>query len=160
MLRSQFGLACVFAACLFVAAQAQTTRSPARPSGPSLDASRLELIEPLVTEAIARRELPGAVVLAGRGNQILYKRAFGNRSVVPSIEPMTVDTIFDLASLTKVVATTTAVMLLVEDGRLRLTDRVADHVPGFERYGKDRITIRHLLTHTSGLRPDLDLEAP
>ena len=160
MLRSQFGLACVFAACLFVAAQAQTTRSPARPSGPSLDASRLELIEPLVTEAIARRELPGAVVLAGRGNQILYKRAFGNRSVVPSVEPMTVDTIFDLASLTKVVATTTAVMLLVEDGRLRLTDRVADHVPGFERYGKDRITIRHLLTHTSGLRPDLDLEDP
>ena len=71
---------------------------------------------------------------------------------------MTVDTIFDLASLTKVVATTTAVMLLVEDGRLRLSDRVSDHVPGFERYGKDRITIRHLLTHTSGLRPDLDLE--
>jgi len=98
VLRSPFGLACVFAASLFVAAQAQTTRSPARPSGPSLDASRLELIEPLVTEAIARRELPGAVVLAGRGNQILYKRAFGNRSVVPSTEPMTVDTIFDRIS--------------------------------------------------------------
>ncbi len=160
MLRYQLGLSCVFAACLSVAAQAQTSRSPARPSGPGLDASRLQLIEPLVTEAIARRELPGAVVLAGRGNQILYKRAFGNRSVAPSIEPMTVDTIFDLASLTKVVATTTAVMLLVEDGRLRLTDRVADHVPGFERYGKDRITIRHLLTHASGLRPDLDLEDP
>ncbi len=132
--------------------------SPAQPPPAGLDAKRLALIAPLVAEAIARHELPGAVVLAGRGNQILYKRAFGNRAVAPGVEPMTVDTIFDLASLTKVVATTTAVMLLVEDGRLRLSDRVSDHVPGFERYGKDRITIRHLLTHTSGLRPDLDLE--
>lgn len=139
-------------------AHAQALRTAARP--PGLDAKRLALIEPLVTGAIARHELPGAVVLAGRGNQILYKRAFGNRAVKPAVEPMTVDTIFDLASLTKVVATTTAVLLLVEDGRLRLSDRVADHVPGFERYGKDRITVRHLLTHTSGLRPDLDLEEP
>jgi uncharacterized protein YbbC (DUF1343 family)/CubicO group peptidase (beta-lactamase class C family) len=137
----------------------QKPRSSARPPA-GLDAKRLALIEPLVNEAIARHELPGAVVLAGRGNQILYKRAFGNRAVKPAVEPMTVDTIFDLASLTKVVATTTAVMLLVEDGQLRLSDRVSDHVPGFERYGKDRITIRHLLTHTSGLRPDLDLEEP
>ena len=73
---------------------------------------------------------------------------------------MTLDTIFDLASLTKVVATTTAVMQLVEDGQLRLADRVSAYIPGFERYGKDRITIRHLLTHTSGLRPDLELEVP
>ena len=119
------------------------------------------MIEPLVTEAIARRELPGAVVLAGRGNQILYKRAFGNRSVLPSIEPMTVDTIFDLASLTKVVATTTAVMLLVEDGRLRLTDRVADHglvvpkanadyifPPASRIFRKTRSSI-HLVSHHS-----------
>ncbi len=141
-----------------VTPHAQTARSPAQSPPAGLDAKRLALIEPLVAEAIARHELPGAVVLAGRGNQILYKRAFGNRAIAPGVEPMTVDTIFDLASLTKVVATTTAVMLLVEDGRLRLSDRVSDHVPGFERYGKDRITIRHLLTHTSGLRPDLDLE--
>ena len=79
---------------------------------------------------------------------------------MPSVEPMTLDTIFDLASLTKVVATTTAVMQLVEDGRLRLADRVSAYVPGFERYGKDRITIRHLLTHASGLRPDLELAVP
>ena len=69
---------------------------------------------------------------------------------------MTADTIFDAASLTKVVATTTAVMMLIEQGKLRLTDRVALHVPGFERFGKRDITIRHLLTHTSGLRPDLE----
>jgi uncharacterized protein YbbC (DUF1343 family)/CubicO group peptidase (beta-lactamase class C family) len=158
--RHEYGLVCALAAALSVVAHAQGPRAPARPPSSGLEATRLAQIEPLVTEAIARRELAGAVVLAGRGNQVLYKRAFGNRSVAPSAEPMTVDTIFDLASLTKVVATTTAVMLLVEDGRLRLSDRVSDHVPGFERYGKDRITIRHLLTHTSGLRPDLDLEEP
>ena len=70
---------------------------------------------------------------------------------------MTIDTVFDIASLTKVVATTTSVMMLVEQGRLRLNDRVASYIPGFERYGKRDITIRHLLTHVSGLRPDLDL---
>jgi uncharacterized protein YbbC (DUF1343 family)/CubicO group peptidase (beta-lactamase class C family) len=158
--RHERALICTLVAAICVVGHAQAPRAPARPSPSGLDATRLALIEPLVTEAIARRELPGAVVLAGRGNQVLYKRAFGDRAVAPSVEPMTVDTIFDLASLTKVVATTTAVMLLVEDGRLRLSDRVSDHVPGFERYGKDRITIRQLLTHTSGLRPDLDLEEP
>ncbi len=70
---------------------------------------------------------------------------------------MTLDTIFDLASLTKVVATTTSVMMLVEQGRIRLNDRVAAYIPGFERYGKGEITVRHLLTHVSGLRPDVDL---
>ena len=161
MFRIERALVCTLVAALSVTSHAQAPRAPSRPSGATgLDATRLALIEPLVAEAIARHELPGAVVLAGRGSQILYKRAFGNRAVVPAVEPMTVDTIFDLASLTKVVATTTAVMLLVEDGRLRLSDRVSDHVPGFERYGKGRITIRQLLTHTSGLRPDLDLEEP
>ena len=73
---------------------------------------------------------------------------------------MTVDTVFDLASLTKVIATTTAVMSLVEQGRLRLNDPVATHVPGFERYGKGGITVAHLMTHVSGLRPDVDLAEP
>ena len=70
---------------------------------------------------------------------------------------MTLDTIFDLASLTKVVATTPAVMMLVEDGRIRLTDPVATFIPDFRKYGKDRITVRDLLTHMSGLRPDVDV---
>jgi uncharacterized protein YbbC (DUF1343 family)/CubicO group peptidase (beta-lactamase class C family) len=121
------------------------------------DSRRLELIGPLVEEAIGDGKLPGAVVVAGRGDTVLYRRAFGQRSVTPSAEPMTLDTIFDVASLTKVVATTTAVMALVEDGKIRLNDRVSAYITGFERYGKDRITIRHLLTHVSGLRPDLDL---
>ena len=98
------------------------------------------------------------MVLVGRGDAVVYHAAFGRRAVEPSPEPMTEDTIFDLASLTKVVATTTSVMQLVEQGRLRLTDPVARYIPEFGRYRKDTITIRHLLTHTSGLRPDLELE--
>jgi uncharacterized protein YbbC (DUF1343 family) len=115
-------------------------------------------IATLVDDAIARRELPGAVVVVGRGDAIVYHGAFGRRAVEPAPEPMTEDTIFDLASLTKVVATTTSVMTLVEAGRIRLSDPVARFVPDFGRYGKNGITIRHLLTHTSGLRPDLELD--
>ena len=126
-------------------------------SRPLVDARRLDAIEPLIAEAIAEKKLPGAVVLVGHRDRVLYQKAFGNRALVPGVEPMTLDTIFDLASLTKVVATTTSVMMLVEDGRIRLSDRVAAYVPGFERYGKGDITVRHLLTHVSGLRPDVDL---
>src|SRR5689334_20620569 len=103
-------------------------------------------IAPLVDAAIARHDLPGAVVLVGRGDEVRYLRAFGDRAIAPAREAMTEDTIFDLASLTKVVATTTAVMQLVEAGRVRLADPVARFIPGFERYRKDGITIRHLLT--------------
>ena len=123
----------------------------------TVDVRRLDAIEPLVKEAIADKKLPGAVVLVGRGDRILYQKAIGNRALVPAAEPMTLDTIFDLASLTKVVATTTSVMMLVEQGQIRLNDRVAAYIPGFERYGKGEITVRHLLTHVSGLRPDVDL---
>jgi uncharacterized protein YbbC (DUF1343 family)/CubicO group peptidase (beta-lactamase class C family) len=134
------------------------TAAPAEPQGTvTVDVRRHDAIELLVREAIAEKKLPGAVVLVGRGDRILYQKAFGNRALVPAAEPMTVDTIFDLASLTKVVATTTSVMMLVEQGRVRLNDRVAAYVPGFERYGKGDITVRHLLTHVSGLRPDVDL---
>ena len=115
-------------------------------------------IAALVEAAIARHELPGAVVLIGRGDEIVFHRAFGDRAVAPSREAMTEDTIFDVASLTKVVATTTSVMTLVERGRIRLNDPVTQFIPEFGRYGKTGIAIRHLLTHTSGLRPDLELE--
>ena len=115
-------------------------------------------IAPLIDAAIARHELPGAVVLVGRGDRIVYRRAFGRRAIAPSPEPMTDDTIFDLASLTKVVATTTSVMQLVEQGRIRLRDPVAQFIAEFAAHGKNSITILHLLTHTSGLPPDLPLE--
>jgi len=122
------------------------------PQGPSLAA-----FDRVITEAIQEKKLPGAVLLVGKGDQTLVRKAYGSRALVPSAEPMTIDTIFDLASLTKVVATTTAVMQLVEEGAIRLDDRVDMHIPGFGKYGKERITIRQLLTHMSGLRPDLDL---
>ena len=132
---------------------AALTQAPSR----AQSYSDFAAIAPLVDQAISRHELPGAVILVGRGDQIVYQLAFGHRAVQPSPEPMTEDTIFDLASLTKVVATTTSVMQLVESGRLRLADPVTRFLPDFGRYGKDGITIRHLLTHTSGLRPDLEL---
>ena len=144
----------------FVASMALpfAAQSPSPPrAGEAADLKKLDAIEPLVLQAISEKKLPGAVVLIGRGDLTLYQKAIGNRAVAPSPEPMTLDTIFDLASLTKVVATTTSVMILVEEGKIRLNDRVASFIPGFERYGKGEITIRHLMTHVSGLRPDVDL---
>jgi uncharacterized protein YbbC (DUF1343 family)/CubicO group peptidase (beta-lactamase class C family) len=130
----------------------------ARPgAAPAIDPSAFAPIAALVQAAIAQHELPGAVVLIGRGDEIVYHHAFGDRALQPSREPMTEDTIFDLASLTKVVATTTSVMRLVEEGRIRLNDPVAAFIPEFGKYGKRAITIEHLMTHTSGLRPDLEL---
>jgi len=116
-------------------------------------------IAPLVDDAISRHELPGAVILVGRGDAVVFHGAYGKRALQPTPEAMTEDTIFDLASLTKVVATTTSVMQLVEAGRIRLGDPVSHYIPEFGRYRKDGIAIWHLLTHTSGLRPDLELEA-
>jgi uncharacterized protein YbbC (DUF1343 family)/CubicO group peptidase (beta-lactamase class C family) len=145
------------AATVVVGAGIAPSRAQAPQPGAALDTTRLARIAGVVNEGIAAKQTPGAVVMVGRGSQVAYRQAFGNRSVEPRIEPMTLDTIFDLASVTKVVATTTSVMILVEEGRIRLSDRVAAYIPGFERYGKDDITVRHLLTHVSGLRPDLDM---
>src|SRR3954468_22393599 len=125
------------------------------PSAAQLQLKNLDGIEPLIRQAIGEKKLPGAVVLIGRRDRTLYEKAIGNRTLVPAVETMTLDTIFDLASLTKVVATTTSVMMLVEEGKIRLSDRVSSLIPGFERYGKADITVRHLMTHMSGLRPDV-----
>ena len=126
-------------------------------SGQVAPPARLNLIDDVVADAIAEKKLPGAVVLVGRNDKVVWRKAYGHRSLVPAREAMTLDTVFDLASLTKVVATTTAAMSLIEDGRIRLTDTVASFIPEFAKYGKDRVTVRHLMTHMSGLRPDLDL---
>lgn len=131
-----------------------SSRNPAR----AWDAERLSSIERVITAAIADGELAGAVVVAGTSAGEVYRAAFGRRAVEPTPEPMTEDTIFDLASLTKIVATTMSVMMLVEEGRLRLNDRVSDHIPELTGGGKEKITLLHLLTHKSGFRPDLDLD--
>ena len=129
------------------AAQAQTQE---RFAG-SVDLDRV------VGEAIASHQIPGAVCWAGHPGRILHRAAYGNRAIVPAVEPMTMDTIFDAASLTKVVATTSALMRLFEQGRVRLNDPVTSYLPGFQG-GKSAITVRQLMTHYSGLRPDVDLE--
>jgi uncharacterized protein YbbC (DUF1343 family)/CubicO group peptidase (beta-lactamase class C family) len=157
------GLMTIALSLLTTAATSATppaTASPAHPGASiqaGLDLRRLDRVDALVHGAIADHKLPGAVVLVGRGDVVVFERAYGRRSVEPAPEPMTLDTVFDLASVTKVVATATSVMILVEEGRIRLGDRVSGFIPEFARYGKDGITVRHLLTHVSGLRPDLDL---
>lgn len=109
-----------------------------------------------IQDAIRQGRLPGAVLLIGHEDQVVYRKAYGNRAEVPSVEAMTTDTIFDLASLTKVIATTTSLMKLYEQGRFRLNDKVTDYLPEFQN-GKSDITIRQLFTHFSGLAPDVPL---
>jgi len=116
-------------------------------------------LDAAIQEAIRRDQIPGAVLLVSHQGRVVHRKAYGLRSVTPRREPMTLDTIFDAASLTKVVATTPAIMKLFEEGKLRLNDRVTQYLPEFQR-GKSDITVRNLLTHFSGLRPDLDLAPP
>jgi uncharacterized protein YbbC (DUF1343 family)/CubicO group peptidase (beta-lactamase class C family) len=129
----------------------------AAPHTVGMNAAKLEQIEALVNADIADKKLPGAVVVVGRKGKIVYRKAFGNRSLVPTVEKMTVDTIFDVASLTKPVATATSIMILVEQGKLRLNDTVGKYIPEIEDEQAKRVTVLQLLTHTSGYRPDFDL---
>ncbi len=121
---------------------------------------RFAALDSIIEDAVARHNIPGAVLLIGHNGRIVYRKAYGLRSEEPAREAMTADTIFDLASLTKCIATTTAVLQLVEEGRVRLNDPVAAYLPEFAQNGKEQITVRELLTHFSGLPPDLDLKQP
>jgi len=123
---------------------------------PPLD-SRLSILDPIINDAITQQQIPGAVVIVGHNGQVAYRKAYGSRAVVPRREPMTLDTVFDCASLTKVVVTTTALMQLWEQGKFRTGDPVARYIPEFAQNGKQDITIRQLLVHYSGLPKDLDL---
>jgi uncharacterized protein YbbC (DUF1343 family)/CubicO group peptidase (beta-lactamase class C family) len=116
------------------------------------------VIDSIVQDAIQEEQIPGAVVLVGHDGEVVYRKAFGHRALEPRREPMTLDTIFDIASLTKVVATTTAVMQLAERGEIRMNEPVAKYLPEFSQNGKDDVTVRELLTHHSGLPKDLDLK--
>lgn len=120
----------------------------------------LDSIAPLVEHAIQQGQMPGAVVLIGHDGKVVYRRAFGYRTRIPHDSPMKVDTMFDLASLTKVTATTPAIMQLFQEGKIRLDDPVADYWPEFAENGKQSVTVRDLLTHYSGLPPDLPLAQP
>ncbi|MDP7050277.1 MAG: DUF1343 domain-containing protein [Verrucomicrobiota bacterium] len=116
--------------------------------------AKLEAIDAAIERAIAAGKAPGVVVRLEHGGAV-YQKTYGVKAIEPESLPMTVDTIFDGASLTKVIATTPAVMLLVERGKLRLDDKVSRWIPRFEAHGKGAVTVRQLLTHTSGLRPGI-----
>lgn len=150
--------ALIFAFCLltftFVSAQGLPVALPATVG---VNAAKLNQIDALVEKDIADKKLPGAVVIVGHKGKLVYRKAFGNRALVPQVEKMTLDTIFDAASLTKVVATTTSVMMLVEQGKLRLSDTIGKFFPEIEDEAAKRVTIQQLLTHTSGYQPDFDL---
>jgi uncharacterized protein YbbC (DUF1343 family)/CubicO group peptidase (beta-lactamase class C family) len=131
-----------------------------RQPGAAVPTLALPGVDAVIEQAIQEKQVPGAVLIVGHHGQVIYRKAYGARALEPQREAMTLDTVFDLASLTKVVATTTAVMQLVEQGKVRLNDPVAKYLPEFAQNGKDDITVRQLLTHYSGLEPDLDLKSP
>jgi CubicO group peptidase (beta-lactamase class C family) len=107
-----------------------------------------------IDEAVAAGQIPGAVLLVGRGDEVLHRGAFGSRARQPIVEPMTLDTVFDLASLSKVVGTATSVMMLVESGKVALDAPVAQYLPAFGANGKDSVTVEQLLLHQAfGDRP-------
>ena len=133
----------------FASAQVAPPRASAFHGAEDLDA--------LINQAIHDDKIPGAVVLVGHQGKIVYRKAYGSRALVPTREAMTLDTIFDCASLTKVVATTTGIMKLFEKGLVRIDDPVTTYLPEFQG-GQSAITVRDLMTHFSGFRPDLDLD--
>jgi len=128
------------------------------PSAVGVSSERLARIDRVIQDSIEKKELPGAVVVVGRHGRIVWRKAYGARAVEPQLETMTTDTIFDLASLTKVVATATTVMILIERGEVRLSDSVVKFIPEMKGEGRDAITIEQLLTHTAGFAPDFDLK--
>ena len=150
-------LAFMILGCALTKAQKPPATSKSR-AATTARAGNLAAIAPAIQLAIQQGKMPGAVVVVGHNGHIVYRRAFGYRALVPRRLPMRMDTIFDLASLTKAIATNTAVMQLLEEGKLRLEDPVANYWPEFAANGKDEMTVRELMTHYSGLPPDLELE--
>jgi uncharacterized protein YbbC (DUF1343 family)/CubicO group peptidase (beta-lactamase class C family) len=122
----------------------------------ALSAQSYPAIDDSINLAIEQGKLPGAVLVIGHNGKVVYEKAYGKRALIPQPEAMTLDTIFDCASLTKVIATTSSLMKLFEQGKFRLNDKITDYIPEFQG-GKSDITIRNLLTHFSGLQPDVPL---
>src|SRR5688572_16611039 len=123
-----------------------------------LNQPKLADMDRAIEQAIENKRMPGAVLWVEHSGDV-YRKAYGKRALVPSEEKMTEETIFDAASLTKVVATTPAIMLLVERGKIRLDDLVTRYVTNLHPDAAD-ITVLHLLTHTSGLRPGIPGSPP
>jgi uncharacterized protein YbbC (DUF1343 family) len=126
----------------------------AEPADVGMDGQHLARIDAIVEEGLREKRMPGCVVCIGRRGKIVLLKAYGNKQLQPEEVPMTTDTLFDMASITKPVATATSIMLLVERGQLKLSDKVASVIPEFAENDKGDITIHDLLTHTSGLIAD------
>lgn len=135
-------------------AQSAKRAAPQKSSQPNLS-----VLDSIVKAAVKDDEIPGGVLLVSHRGHVIYRKAFGERALIPHRERMTTGTIFDLASLTKLFATTPSIMRLLEQGKIRLNDPLARYMPEFASHGKDQITIRMLMTHTSGLAPDPPLSA-
>ena len=126
----------------------------ATPESVGMRSDRLQRIDRIVEQGLARKNMPGAVVLIARKGKVVFHKAYGSRQLKPAVEPMTADTVFDMASITKPVVTATCVMKLIEDGKLQLHERVSKYIPDFGANGKQDITLYQLLTHQGGLIPD------
>ena len=116
-------------------------------------------IDTLLNNAVNRARIPGAVLWLEKGG-LIYTRAYGSRSIIPARLPMEKRAVFDAASLTKVIATAPSIMILAERGKLKLNGKVGDYLKEFEGKSRDKITVEHLLTHTSGLPPTIKSEPP
>lgn len=140
--------------------------NPRKPAGtPSakpteINNKQFAAVDEIMREAVAKEIPPGAVVIIGHNGHIVFRKAYGYRSLEPAKQKMTLDTIFDMASLTKCLATATSLTRMLELGQIRLNDPVSKYLPDFAQNGKRDITIRQLVTHYSGLPPDLDLKTP
>ena len=139
---------------MLLAMPSHATLPKAQPADANMRSDRLDAIPGIVQEGLENELMPGCVVMIGRRGKIVYHEAFGHRQLIPTPQPMQPDTVFDMASITKPVATATSVMMLVERGKLRLRDRVTAYVPDFGVNGKQRITLTQLLTHQAGFIPD------
>ncbi len=154
------------AAALTVTAFAQgTALRQDSPERHGMNPEKLARVDRVIDDAIAAKEIPGAVLSVVRGNEIVWLKAYGNKSVTPTVEPMTTETLFDLASVSKCVGTTLSFMLLIENGYVRLTDNVDRYIPDFKPWTDHEsgetvdITVRDLLTHSSGLTPYINADS-
>ena len=148
---------CILCAMSSAAAGTSGLRPDGQP-GAAVPTRTLSSVDSIIQSAISDGTIPGAVLIVGHDGHVIYRKAYGERALEPRREAMTPDTIFDVASLTKVIVTAPALMQLVEKGKVRLNDPVAKYLPEFAQNGKADITVRQLLTHYSGLDPDLDLK--
>ncbi|TAM73522.1 class A beta-lactamase-related serine hydrolase [bacterium] len=147
----RLALAVVLAIGAQAGARADTVLPAATPESAGMSSAALARLDPIIGGLIAKGDMPGAVVVIARRGSVVYRKAYGQRALYPAPQGNSVDTIYDLASMTKPIGTATAVMKLVEEGKVRLWDRAAFYDSAFAQHGKSQVTIEELLDHSAGL---------